>query len=207
MDELLGIAEELKYIKGVKDEIRQELTDPSDWLVREMAQRVHSARRISPQILDSFRPIVADAIQSYIADRINETLDKAIKTVEVKEHDHKSTEQDTAKIENSNDIITTKEKTEALYIVRAICANLVDSGRLMEKDTKTYCNITLDSQARKSFLRLHFNFAKKKKVAIFDQDQPEVVPVSTPADLYQYQERIRKALNLKLEPPRDSEQN
>ena len=94
LDELLGIAEELKYIKGVKDEIRQELTEPSDWLVKEMAQRVHSARRISPQILDSFRPIVADAIQSYIADRINETLDKAIKTVEVKKQDQQSDEQD-----------------------------------------------------------------------------------------------------------------
>lgn len=77
----------------------------------------------------------------------------------------------------------------------------------MEKDTKTYCNITLDGQARKSFLRLYFNSVKKKKIAIFDQDQPEVVPVSDPADLYQYKERIRKALNLKLEPPRGSEQN
>lgn len=207
LDELLGIAEELKYIKGVKDEIRQELTDPSDWLVREMAQRVHPARRIGPQILDSFRPIVAGAIQSYIADRINETLDKAIKTVEVKEHDHNLTEQDTAEIENSNDIITTQEETEALYIVRAICADLVDSDRLMEKDTKAWCNITLDGKARKSFLRLYFNSVKKKKIAIFDQDQPEVVPVSAPADLYQYKERIRKALYLKLEPPRDSEQN
>jgi len=63
LDELLGIAEELKYVKGVKDEIRQELNEPSDWLVKEMAQRVHSAKRISNQILNSFRPIVADAIK------------------------------------------------------------------------------------------------------------------------------------------------
>lgn len=33
-----------------------------------MAQRVHSAKRISPQIMDYFRPIVADAIQSYITE-------------------------------------------------------------------------------------------------------------------------------------------
>lgn len=205
LDELLGIAEELKYIKGVKDEIRQELTEPSDWLVKEMAQRVHSARRISPKILDSFRPIVTDAIQSYITDRINETLDKAIQTVEVKEYNQKLNEQDTTEIEDSNDIITTQEEIEALYIVRAICSNLVDSGRLMEKDTKTYCNITLDGQARKSFLRLHFNSLRKKKINIFDQGQPEVVPVSTPSDLYQYKERIRNALKLKLEPPRSPE--
>ena len=70
----------------------------------------------------------------------------------------------------------------------------------MEKDTKTYCNITLDGQVRKSFLRLYFNFVRKKKIAIFDQDQPEVVPVTSSSDLYQYKERIRKALTLKLEP-------
>ncbi|HBP52842.1 MAG TPA: hypothetical protein DD643_00110 [Synechococcus sp. UBA8638] len=207
LDELLGIAEELKYIKGVKDEIRKELTAPSDWLVKEMAQRVHSARRIRAQILDSFRRIVAEAIQSYIADRINETLDKAIKTVEINEHDHQSNEQDTAEAKISNDIVTTQEEIEALYIVRAICANLIDSDRIMEKDTKNYCNITLDGEPRQSFLRLHFNFVRKKKIAIFDQDQPEVVSVKHPSDLYQYKERIRKALNLKLEPSRGSEQN
>lgn len=195
LDKLLSIAEELKYTKGVKDEIRQELTDPSDWLIREMAQRVHSARRISPQILDSFRPIVTNAIQSYIADRINETLDKAIKTVEVKESD----DQDVAETQSSNEIITTKEEIEALHIIRAICSRFVDPDRVMEKDTKNYCNITLDGQARKSFLRLHFNFLRKKKVTIFDQDQPQVVPVSIPSDLYQHEERIRKALMLKLE--------
>jgi len=207
LDELLGIAEELKYIKGVKDEIRKELTAPSDWLVKEMAQRVHSARRIRAQILDSFRRIVAEAIQSYIADRINETLDKAIKTVEINEHDHQSNEQDTAEAKISNDIVTTQEEIEALYIVRAICANLIDSDRIMEKDTKNYCNITLDGEPRQSFLRLHFNFVRKKKIVIFDQDQPEVVSVKHPSDLYQYKERIRKALNLKLEPSRGSEQN
>ena len=206
LDELLGIAEELKYTKGVKDEIGKELTDPSDWLVKEMAQRVHSAKRISNQILDSFRPIVADAIQSYINDRINET--KEIKTVEVKEHDQKSVQEDATEIEGSDGIVTTQERKEigALRIIRAICAELVDPNRLKKRDTKSYCNITLDGGARKSFLRLHFNSIKAKKVTIFDQDQPEAVSLSTPSDLYQYKERIRKALKLKLEPPGVSEQ-
>jgi len=207
LDELLGIAEELKYIKGVKDEIRKELTAPSDWLVKEMAQRVHSARRIRAQILDSFRLIVSEAIQSYIADRINETLDKAIKTVEINEHDHQSHEQNATESKDPNDIVTTQEEIEALYIARAICANLVDSDRIIEKDTKNYCNITLDGESRQSFLRLHFNFVRKKKITILDQSQPEVVPVTAPSDLYQYKERIRKALKLKLEPSSSSEQN
>ena len=176
LDELLSIAEELKYIKGVKDEIRKELTAPSDWLVKEMAQRVHSARRIRAKILDSFRLIVAEAIQSYIADRINETLDKAIKTVEINEHDHQSDEQNATESKNSNDIVTTQEEMEALYIARAICANLVDSDRIIEKDTKNYCNITLDGEPRQSFLRLHFNFVRKKKSLSLTKTSPKLSP-------------------------------
>ena len=141
MDELLGIAGELKYVKGVKDEIHQELTEPSDWLVKEMAQRVHSSKRITLQILDSFRPIVARAIQSCIADRINETLDKASKTVEAKEHDHESDEQDTIEAENSNNIITTQEEIDALYIVqshlRPILSIQTGSWRKIRKPTVT----------------------------------------------------------------------
>ncbi|MYK91734.1 MAG: restriction endonuclease [Synechococcus sp. SB0669_bin_8] len=120
LDELLGIAEKLKYIKGVKDEIRKELTAPSDWLVKEMAQRVHFARRIRAQILDSFRLIVAEAIQSYIADRINETLDKAIKTVEINEHDHQSDEQDAAEAKDSNDIVTAQKETDVQFVFQHI---------------------------------------------------------------------------------------
>ena len=134
-----------------------------------------------------------------MADRINETLDKASKIVEVKEHDHKLESQDIEEVEDLNEIITTQEEKESLCIVRAIRSSLIDPDRVIEKNTKTYCNITLDGQARKSFLRLHFNSLKKKKITIFDQDQPQVVPVSTPSDLYQHKERIRKALMLKLE--------
>ncbi|WP_219335693.1 type I restriction endonuclease [Candidatus Synechococcus spongiarum] len=207
LNELLSIAEELKYIKGVKEEIRQELTDPSDWLIREMAQRVHSARRISPQLLDSFRPIVSKAIQSYIADRINETLDKAIKTIEVKDTGSQMKNQDYVEEKDDNDIITTQEEIEALRIIRAICANCVDPDRITEKDMQSYCNIILDGHARKSFVRLHFNAVRKKKITILDQSQPKTVYVTTPADLYHNQDRIRQALMIKLEGKQTGEES
>lgn len=43
LEKLLSTAERLKYLRGVKEEIRTELTEPSDWLVREMARRVHTS--------------------------------------------------------------------------------------------------------------------------------------------------------------------
>jgi len=72
IDNLLSSAERLKYLRGVKEEIKTELSDPSDWFVREMAVRVHSAQRITGQLQEKFKPIVIDAIKAYINDRINE---------------------------------------------------------------------------------------------------------------------------------------
>ena len=65
-------AERLNYLHGVKKEIKAELSDPSDWFVKEMAVRVHSAQRITGQLQEKFKPIVIDAIKAYINDRINE---------------------------------------------------------------------------------------------------------------------------------------
>ena len=71
IDNLLSSAERLKYLRGVKEEIKTELSDPSDWFVKEMAVRVHSAQRITSQLQEKFKPIVIDAIKAYINDRIN----------------------------------------------------------------------------------------------------------------------------------------
>ena len=78
IDTLLSTAERLKYLRGVKEQLKAELTDPSEWLVKEMAGRVHSARRTSSQLLEKFKPIVIDAIKAYINDKINERLSSAM---------------------------------------------------------------------------------------------------------------------------------
>ena len=78
IDTLLSTAERLKYLRGVKEQLKAELTDPSEWLVKEMAGRVHSAKRASSQLLEKFKPIVIDAIKAYINDKINERLTDAM---------------------------------------------------------------------------------------------------------------------------------
>ena len=57
-------AERLNYLHGVKKEIKAELSDPSDWFVKEMAVRVHSAQRITGQLQQKLKPIVMDAIKA-----------------------------------------------------------------------------------------------------------------------------------------------
>lgn len=189
--------ERLKHLRGVKEEIKTELSDPSDWFVREMAVRVHSAQRITGELQEKFKPIVIDAIKAYINDRINDRLSTAME-VEKSAAEAPVVEQ-AAEEESSGTVYTEEEEEEkeGLYIVRAICAAEVDPMRLTESDTKSYCGIILDGNSRKYFMRMYFN-ATIKKIEIFDNVEPGMVHLESISDLYKHVDRIKNALRLKL---------
>lgn len=194
LETLLSAAERLKYLRGVKEEIKNEFGDPSDWLVREMARRVHTAERVSGQLLEKFKPVVIDAIKAVIADRINERLSSAMESEKATEPPAPNEE---ASLDSGDGIEFTEEEREGLYVIRAICASDIDPSRLREKDTKTYCNVLLDGKSNKSILRMHFN-GGTKRLEIFDEAEPRLVTLEKVSDIYQFSERLRTALRLKL---------
>ena len=193
---LLDSAERLKYLGGVKEEIKRELLDPSEWFIKEMAGRVHSGKRVTSSIQEQFKPIVQEAILAYINDRVNDRLKSAIEVgqqVETTAPVITQSEQSA----NNNGVETTPEETEGLYIVRAICASDINPTRLKEKDTKTYFNILVDGNTWKSIVRLYFNGAVKK-VEIFDDAEPKFVELASVSDLYSCSDRIRNSLRKRL---------
>jgi hypothetical protein len=195
LDTLLSTAERLKYLRGVKEEIRAEFNDPSDWLVKEMASRVHTQKKVTAQLIEKFKPVVFDAIKSVINDRINDRLssamteETAVTAVGIEEILEIAVQEEGTEF--------TEEEREGLYIVRAICSSEIDPSRLTEKDTKNYCNILLDGNNWKSILRMHFN-GGTKRVEIFDEAEPKFVQLEKVSDIYQQSERIRTALKGKL---------
>ena len=193
IDLLLSSAERLKYLRAVKERIKEELTDPGEWLVRELIRDVVDAKRISGQQIEKLKPVVIDAIKSYINDRINERLTTAMEA----EQASKAAVEPLQEVEDQGESTFTEEEREGLYIVRAICATDVDPQRLAEKDTKTYCNVLLDKTSRKSLLRMHFN-GSQKKLEIFDEQEPKMVGIDSLNDIYQHAERIRASLRLRL---------
>ena len=194
---LLDSAERLKYLGGVKEELRKEFSDPGEWFVKEMASRVHSGKRVTSGIQDQFKPIVQEAILAYINEKVDARLKSAIEVGSqqaIEPIEEISTPQQTA---INNGVETTAEEIEGLYIVRAICASEIESSRLIEKDTKTYFNILVDGNTWKSVVRLYFN-GGTKKVEIFDDQEPKFVELSSTSDLYSVSDRIRNSLKKRL---------
>ena len=196
LDLLLSSAERLKYLRAVKERIKEELTDPGEWLVRELIRDVVDAKRISGQQIEKLKPVVIDAIKSYINDRINERLHTALEA----EQAPKAEEEEEAATEaeaQEEGATFTEEEREGLYIVRAICATDVEPQRLSEKDTKTYCNVLLDGNSWKSVMRMYFN-GTQKKLEIFDDQEPRMVSIDSLNDIYKHAERIRSALRSRI---------
>lgn len=193
---LLDSAERLKYLGGVKEEIRKEFTDPGEWFIKEMASRVHSGKRVTSSIQEQFKPIVQEAILAYINDRINDRLKSAIE-VGNKNEAEPVIEEVSSVAGSSNGIETTQEEIEGLYIVRAICASSIEPARLIEKDTKTYFNILVDGNTWKPIVRLYLN-GSNKKAEIFDDVEPKFVELQSVSSLYSYSDRIRNALTKRL---------
>ncbi len=194
LDLLLSSAERLKYLRAVKERIKEELTDPGEWLVRELIRDVVDAKRISSQQIEKLKPVVIDAIKSYVNDRINERLHTAMEAEQATKEEKEAEEEPGAQEEGST---FTEEEREGLYIVRAICATDVEPARLSEKDTKTYCNVLLDGNSWKSVLRMYFN-SSQKKLEIFDDQEPRMVVIDSLNDIYQHAERIRAALRQRM---------
>ena len=196
LEMLLSTAERLKFLRGVKEELRKELTDPSEWLVKEMARRVHTAERISGQLIERFKPVVIDAIQAVVNDRVNSRLNSALEAEKAGDL-NLAKDDEIGAMEKPDSLKFTEEEREGLYIVRAICASVVEPSRLTEKDTKNYCNILLDDNSWKSICRMHFNSATKR-LEIFDGCEPKMLALQNIGDIYHYSARLKASLADKL---------
>jgi hypothetical protein len=194
---LLDSAERLKYLGGVKEELRKELSDPGEWFIKEIASRVHSGKSVTTKVKEQFKPIIQEAILAFINEKVDARLKSAIEVGSQQESGSAALENTTAESVDSTGIETTAEETEGLYIVRAICASDIAPSRLTEKDTKTYFNILVDGNTWKSVVRLHFNGATKK-VEIFDDQEPKFVELSSVSDLYSSSDRIRNSLRKRM---------
>ena len=161
-----------------------------------MARRVHTAERVSSQLVEKFTPIVVDAIKAVISDRINERLSSAMETEKAAQPEADETQVEEEPT-TDNGLEFTEEEREGLYVIRAICASEIDPSRLSEKDTKNYCNVLLDGNTWKSICRMHFN-GPTKRLEIFDDAEPKMVQLESISDIYKHSDRLKSALKEKL---------
>lgn len=194
IDALLSTANELKYVREIKNLLGKQLITPSEDFVRFCANGI-GVPRMTQAVKDQFTQLTRKALADFVSDRMGETLKSALGTSVGNVSFETKVAAEFASAESKQDkdpkITTSEEELEGYYVVKAILRDMVDVKRIVHRDQQSYFGILLDDNNRKPICRLHFN-AKQKYVGLFDSNKNEErIPIASIDDIYSYAERIR----------------
>jgi len=187
LDEILNTASSLKYSRGIKKILDNELDNPSENFVKFFASQVYNGP-MTKKVVTQFTTIVKDAREQFINDKINQRL----KLASTFKQEAPSEQAESAEVTTppDNGIVTTQDEIDGHQIVKAICAEVVDPARVIMKDTKSYCGILLDNNNRRPICRLHFN-AAQKYIGIISNKEEERIPINEVHDIYKHADKIK----------------
>jgi hypothetical protein len=197
IDALLSTANELKYMREIKNLIGEQLVSPSEEFVSFCAKGIGMGR-MNQAAKEQFTALTRRALSEFIGDRLSEKLKNALGASAGSVSFETKVAAEFVEAESKQDkdpkIQTTAEELEAYYIVKAILRDVVDVRRVHHRDQQNYFSILLDDNNRKPLVRLYFNAAKRFLGFIEEQKNEEKVPIQDADDIYGHAERIRKAV-------------
>ena len=189
LDEILTTASELKYTNEMKKIMAKEINDPSEEFVKFLTKKVYK-KPVTERVRLKFTGIAQNAMNQLIKEQVSARLEKALHA-----SDENTEEKKTEVIveDNTKKIITTEDEREGYYIVKAILHEILDTDRVLIKDTLSYCAVNLDNTI-KPICRLRFN-TKQKYIGLFDENKKEEkIPIENVKDIYNHSDRLKDTI-------------
>ncbi|EPO1979753.1 type I restriction endonuclease [Campylobacter upsaliensis] len=184
LDEILNVAMEKKYYRGIQEIFKNEIENPSDEFVKFFARQM-TEKQMTAKIIDEFRTHIKKSFKEIINDIAYEKITN-IKNNLQNINDDENVEQ----VDESKEIITTEEELQGFYIVRSILANSgVELDDIDYKDTLSYFGILYQGRVTKWICRLYFNNSKKS-ISFPDGQNYNIDKLE---DIYKYGTDIIKA--------------
>lgn len=194
VESIISAAGELKFVSQIKKVIAAQLTAPEDDFIKLIATRIYEGP-ITQRVREQFSELTKKAASQFLNDQINDRLKSALSgsaPVAIgtpAEIDSKDTSADQAPAEDK--VQTTPDEIEGFHIVKAIIRSVVDSKRIVMRDTQSYCGILIDDNNRKPVCRLHFN-RSKKYIGMFDAERSETRhPIESLDEIYGFADQLR----------------
>lgn len=197
LDSIISTAGELKYVQQIKRIISAQYKEPEDDFVRFFAQRVYDGV-LTQKVREQFSEIVIKSLAQHLSDKVNERLKSAMDNGErlvgipAESGSDSESMQDAADDVPVDNIVTTEDEREGFYIVLSIVRKVIDSKRVIFRDTQSYFGILIDDNNRKPVCRLHFN-RSQKYIGVFDLDKKETRhPIETLDDIFQFSDVLQE---------------
>lgn len=151
---IFDIAADLKYMNQIREIVKDEISNPSDDLVRLLLNRDIYIGVKTQSVVERYQPLVKRAINLVITEMINDRLKSAISSSETDAEDISNSDSiETA--ESVSKIVTTPEELSCFYIVKSILRTKIDSCRITYSDKETYFAINLDNKTTKWICRIY----------------------------------------------------
>lgn len=186
VDEILTIAEELKYSNNILSILNSEFNNPSDDFIKYILSYVYDGLK-TQTIVEKFKPIVKRTFSNFVNELINEKLKTAFDNNAPKIEINNISSDEIAITTSDNKIITTDEELESYYIIKGILSEFTDSKKLVFKDTEAYFGILYDNNVRKWICRLYLS--DNRKAIVFPEDNSKIYLESL-EDIYKYKDKL-----------------
>ena len=196
LEATLSAASELKYVREIKKLLAKQMEDPDEEFVRFFARQVYSGA-ITQKVKNQFYNVVKKAFNDFLVETLKEDFESymTVKRNVSKEAVESEAEKPSDEPQENNGIVTTEEEWNGYYIVKAILSNTVDPKRVTIRDTKSYCGILLDDNNRKPICRVRFDYATKRCLSLFHEENSEnIVEIESVEDIYKYADELRKTV-------------
>lgn len=193
LDQILGVANELKAISEFKKLLDYQLEEPQEDFVKFFwSHSVPAGSRFTSAAREKYFPLVHRAFRDFIHEQVDRRLEEAIKEGGSRSRERPPVEPGGE--DGSDGVVTTEEELEGFRIVRAIACRVVPSKRVAYRDNKSYCAILLDNHKWKPICRLWFNSAQKY-LGTFSADKQETkIPIQDVSDIYQHAEALLETI-------------
>lgn len=192
--DLVGKARDLKDLRALRHEVALEFENPSEEFVRMLASRVNGGSRFTAAVRDHYTGLTRKALALHISDRISARLQNAMQAEESDSGTSTPAEEPALDAAGRKPgVETTEEEREAFLIVRGILREVVEPGRVVERDVQSYFGILLDNNNRKPICRLYFG-TSRRFVEVFDVEGGERIEIESLSGIYGLGGRLKAAV-------------
>jgi len=191
IDGILSAASDLKFRSLIADQVRLEMSSPSDDLVKLIAKRVHSGN-MTADVKARFSTLLTEAFRDVVREQVRQSLSNALARSDVNSPSIQSNLITPSPLPSTGGE-TTEEEMDGFRIIRAISAQSVDPKRIVIRDAASYCAVLFDDNNRKPIARLYLN-GSKKRIGLFKDKIEEKVDINSIEEIYKYSKQILEAL-------------
>ncbi len=185
------------YYKGVKEKLFKEFDEPSTEFIDYFARGVYQGPKMHQKVIDSFKPLICDAIQAYYIEKYNDS-NKTPKNAEIAKPEISDNapispvapNEEDNKSPSPNGVETTAQELEAFDVIKFMLhKNQIDIALISYVDTINYFAINFDG---KPFCRLSFGKRSNNNISLLDKQTKKWVQIKfdTIHNLYELEKQI-----------------